>query len=99
MGQAPAQRSSSAPAKGPVVQVLPEKEARVIAAQVASGLAYLNENPRRIIHMDLVRCAVQTRILRLHTRQGTLADKQVFLQKPANCLFYSFGQVKLTVMT
>ena len=51
-------------------QVLPEKEARVIAAQVCSGLAYLNASPRRIIHMDL---------------------------KPANCLFDSLGQVKLTV--
>ena len=42
----------------------------MIAAQVCSGLAYLNEAPRRIIHMDL---------------------------KPANCLFDTFGQVKLTV--
>ena len=32
-------------------QVLPEKEARVITAQVCSGLAYLNNTPRRIIHM------------------------------------------------
>ena len=31
--------------------MLPEKEARVITAQVCSGLAYLNNTPRRIIHM------------------------------------------------
>ena len=34
-----------------LMQVLPEKEARVITAQVCSGLAYLNNTPRRIIHM------------------------------------------------
>jgi len=33
--------------------VLPEREARAIAAQIMAGLAYLNEAPRRIIHMDL----------------------------------------------
>ncbi|CAL8471440.1 g10982 [Coccomyxa elongata] len=50
-------------------QVLPEKEARVITAQVVQGLAYLNEAPRHIIHYDL---------------------------KPANILFDSFGQAKIT---
>ena len=35
------------------VQVLPEKEARVIMAQVFQGLAYLNEDGRRVIHYDL----------------------------------------------
>ncbi|KAK9807575.1 hypothetical protein WJX72_003134 [[Myrmecia] bisecta] len=34
-------------------QVLPEKEARVIAAQIFQGLAYLNAPGRRIIHYDL----------------------------------------------
>jgi tousled-like kinase len=34
-------------------QVLPEKEARLIAAQVLQGLAYLNRAPRHIIHYDL----------------------------------------------
>ncbi|KAK9790331.1 hypothetical protein WJX73_000944 [Symbiochloris irregularis] len=34
-------------------QVLPEKEARVIISQVCSGLAYLNDAARRIIHYDL----------------------------------------------
>ncbi len=53
-------------------QVLPEKEARVITAQVVQGLAYLNEAPRHIIHYDL---------------------------KPANILFDSFGQAKITVRT
>ncbi len=51
-------------------QVLPEKEARVITAQVVQGLAYLNEAPRHIIHYDL---------------------------KPANILFDTFGQAKITV--
>ncbi|EIE19774.1 kinase-like protein [Coccomyxa subellipsoidea C-169] len=50
-------------------QVLPEKEARVITAQVVQGLAYLNEAPRHIIHYDL---------------------------KPANILFDTFGQAKIT---
>ncbi len=37
------------------VQVLPEKEARVIAAQIAAGLAYMNgPGPKqRVIHYDL----------------------------------------------
>ena len=34
-------------------KVLPEKEARVIAAQVAAGLAYINGPRHRIIHYDL----------------------------------------------
>lgn len=34
-------------------QVLPEKEARLISAQVVQGLAYLNQAPRAIIHYDL----------------------------------------------
>lgn len=54
------------------MQTLPEKEARVIISQVCSGLAYLNDTPRRIIHYDL---------------------------KPANIMFDSYGQVKLTVRT
>ena len=41
------------------LQMLPEKEARVITAQVCSGLAYLNNTPRRIIHM--VCCPVTVR--------------------------------------
>jgi hypothetical protein len=52
------------------VQVLPEKEARLITAQIVQGLAYLNEAPRHIIHYDL---------------------------KPANILFDTFGQAKITV--
>lgn len=52
------------------VQMLPEKEARLITAQIVQGLAYLNESPRHIIHYDL---------------------------KPANILFDSFGQAKITV--
>jgi serine/threonine protein kinase len=51
-------------------QVLPEKEAKVITAQIVQGLAYLNEAPRHIIHYDL---------------------------KPANILFDTFGQAKITV--
>ena len=35
------------------MQVLPEKEAKVIIAQIFQGLAYLNEEDRRIIHYDL----------------------------------------------
>ena len=35
------------------VQVLPEKEAKAITAQIVQGLAYLNEAPRHIIHYDL----------------------------------------------
>ncbi len=50
-------------------QTLPEKEARVIAAQVAGGLAYINGPRHRIIHYDL---------------------------KPANILFNSYGEVKIT---
>ena len=34
-------------------QVLPEKEAKAITAQIVQGLAYLNEAPRHIIHYDL----------------------------------------------
>lgn len=37
----------------PLVQVLPEKEARAIASQICAGLAYLNQPPNRIIHYDL----------------------------------------------
>ena len=51
-------------------QVLPEKEAKAITAQIVQGLAYLNEAPRHIIHYDL---------------------------KPANILFDTFGQAKITV--
>lgn len=38
-----------------MLQVLPEKEARVIAAQIAAGLAYMNSPTikQRIIHYDL----------------------------------------------
>ena len=50
--------------------MLPEKEAKVITAQIVQGLAYLNEAPRNIIHYDL---------------------------KPANILFDTFGQAKITV--
>jgi tousled-like kinase len=37
------------------LQMLPEKEARVIAAQIAAGLAYMNGPAikQRIIHYDL----------------------------------------------
>jgi serine/threonine protein kinase len=35
------------------LQVIPEKEARVIVAQIFQGLAYLNQDGRRIIHYDL----------------------------------------------
>ena len=35
------------------MQVLPEKEAKAITAQIVQGLAYLNEAPRHIIHYDL----------------------------------------------
>ena len=35
------------------LQLLPEKEARVIMAQIFQGLAYLNQDGRRIIHYDL----------------------------------------------
>lgn len=34
-------------------EVLPEKEARVITAQIMSALVYLNTKPRSIIHYDL----------------------------------------------
>ncbi|KAG7671198.1 hypothetical protein KSW81_003336 [Nannochloris sp. 'desiccata'] len=34
-------------------EVLPEREARAITAQVMSGLSYLNTKPRSIIHYDL----------------------------------------------
>ena len=37
----------------PVLGSLPEREARAIAAQVFSGLAYLASPPRRVIHYDL----------------------------------------------
>eukprot|EP00798_Chlamydomonas_sp_ICE-L_P004976 gene4976-34755_t len=50
-------------------QTLPEKEARSILAQVFSGLVYMNQPGRRIIHYDL---------------------------KPANILFDSLGQAKIT---
>ncbi len=43
----------------------------MIAAQVASGLAYINGPRHRIIHYDL---------------------------KPANILFNSYGEVKITVL-
>lgn len=33
--------------------MLPEKEARIIVAQIFSGLVYLNQPRRRIIHYDL----------------------------------------------
>lgn len=36
-----------------MVQVLPEKEARVIAAQVLRGLAHLNHPEHKVIHYDL----------------------------------------------
>ena len=35
------------------LQVLPEKEARVIAAQVLRGLAHLNHPEHKVIHYDL----------------------------------------------
>jgi tousled-like kinase len=35
------------------MQNLPEKEARAILAQIMSGLVYLNQPGRRIIHYDL----------------------------------------------
>ncbi len=41
----------SAPSAPP--QVLPEREARAIMAQVFSGLAYLNAPQHRVIHYDL----------------------------------------------
>jgi tousled-like kinase len=46
-------RPGRTPARRRGAQVLPEREARAIAAQIMAGLAYLNEAPRRIIHMDL----------------------------------------------
>jgi serine/threonine protein kinase len=36
-----------------LLQVLPEKEARIVLAQIVAGLAYLNQPPHRIIHYDL----------------------------------------------
>ena len=36
-----------------LLQALPEKEAKVIISQIFQGLAYLNEQDRKIIHYDL----------------------------------------------
>ena len=44
---------NSAVANTSVLGSLPEREARAIAAQVFSGLAYLASPPRRVIHYDL----------------------------------------------
>jgi hypothetical protein len=42
-----------APARSRALQLLPEREAKTIIAQVVSGLMYLNTKPHNIIHYDL----------------------------------------------